>query len=425
MLSPTGQRNETAWLNGIRGVASLIVAFTHFIAGEIEVGFRGFFADPPDENRRFFQLPPFRIIFADQAMVAIFFVVSAYSISIGPLKLRDYAPREKFLSSLASSVFRRPIRLYVPVVALEILSHLAFYLGFYPYTAFWDEHLQSLWDVMVHFFGYMLDAIYPFTPRLPIGLNIQIWTIPAEFRGSCVVYLIILCTSSMRPIMRLAIIQLASLLSLWHLDWITFTFMCGLTICEIRSFQEARQVEILPVYKPASDTIWIRIGKWVLFICGFYLLCIPEKPADDPWSLEYKFLGNFEASEWERYSKISQMWRSLGAAMCIFSISNTPALQAPFNTALAQYLGKISFGLYLVHIMIYRIWRDQLIRYIWWITGSDNQFGWVGAGIILGLVVWWAAHTFYRVVDTRSITIAKWLDTKLKEQEGCCEPLLR
>lgn len=102
---PASPKVDTAWLNDVRGVAALIVAFVHFIADEVEVGFRGYFSEPAEDNRYFFQLPPFRIVFADQAMVALFFIVSGYSVAIKPLRLRDYAPRERFLDGLASSSF--------------------------------------------------------------------------------------------------------------------------------------------------------------------------------------------------------------------------------------------------------------------------------------------------------------------------------
>jgi hypothetical protein len=112
---------DTAWLKGVHSATALIVAFIHFIIGEVEVGFRGYFSEPAENNRYFFQPPPFRVIFADQAMVVLFFIVSSYSISTKLLLLRDYAPCERFLDGLASSVFRRPFRLFTPVIVVELI----------------------------------------------------------------------------------------------------------------------------------------------------------------------------------------------------------------------------------------------------------------------------------------------------------------
>lgn len=58
---------QTLWLDGLRGVAAAIVAIFH--AKELEpesiFGFlsRSFWDDPPEQNRRFIQLPPVYWIF--------------------------------------------------------------------------------------------------------------------------------------------------------------------------------------------------------------------------------------------------------------------------------------------------------------------------------------------------------------------------
>jgi peptidoglycan/LPS O-acetylase OafA/YrhL len=406
---------DTAWLNGVRGIAALIVIFVHFIAGEVEVGFRGYFAEPAEENRYFFQLPPFRIIFADQAMVALFFIVSAYSVSIKPLQLRDYAPRERFLDGLASSVFRRPFRLFAPVIVLETISHIAFYFGLYPWVQLHEYHLQTAWEVALHYLGFILALLHPFTAALPIALNIQVWTIPVEARGSFIVFLLILATSHMSTFGRLLTLAATTWFTIWELDWWLFTFVSGLVICEIRGILDARALDSLNSarFRRASNSIYIRTANWCIFILGFFLLCIPEQPTDNPWVGEYSILGAFDVAHFELFAKISHMWRSLGGVMCIFAMSSSSALQAPFNSSFAQYLGKISFGLYLTHLMVIRLARDELIQLTWWAVGDDNAWGWVGAAAVLTPVIFAVAHVFYLLVDLNSVRLSRWIENKL------------
>lgn len=66
------------WLDGLRGIAAAIVTWFHFTVGEMNTPYRSFWAEPVDENRRLIQFPPFRLIFAGQAMVRLLFVVSGY-----------------------------------------------------------------------------------------------------------------------------------------------------------------------------------------------------------------------------------------------------------------------------------------------------------------------------------------------------------
>lgn len=424
MVMSSEKHDKTAWLTGLRGIAALIVAFTHFIAGELEVGFRDYASDPAEDNRKFFQLPPFRVIFADQAMVAIFFIVSAYSISIGPLRKRDYASRESFLASLASSVLRRPVRLFAPVVVLESISHVAFYFGLYPWTDLFDDQLDSFWKVFLHFWNYLFHSFWPFAgDYIKIGLNVQIWTIPVEFRGSCLVFFLIFCMFNMRPLIRLSVITMIGMYGVIQADWMMFTFLSGLLIAERQSLAEMQSRERLPEHKGLKvkrgwTDGWLSAGNGCLFVLGFYLLCIPEQPASAPWTLGFLPLFALSPSDLHRYLRISQMWRSIGAALFIFSVDNSSILQKPFNLSGVQYLGRISYGLYLVHVIIYRILRDKLIHLIWWALGSDSAWGWIGAAVLLTPTVFLAAHLFYESVDKRAVELARWLESRMQRSHA-------
>ena len=104
---------------------------------------------------------------------------------------------------LASSVFRRPFRLFKPVIMLEIVSEIAFYSRVHPWVQLHDYNLETLWEVAAHFIGFQQASLHPFIAGLPISLNIQIWTIPVEARGSFIVFLLVLATSHMRIFGRL------------------------------------------------------------------------------------------------------------------------------------------------------------------------------------------------------------------------------
>jgi peptidoglycan/LPS O-acetylase OafA/YrhL len=66
-----------------------------------------------------------------RAAVAIFFVISGFSLSYKPIKLlriNDYA---HFSEAMTSSVFRRWLRLFLPVTIIIIFEMLAAYAGFF------------------------------------------------------------------------------------------------------------------------------------------------------------------------------------------------------------------------------------------------------------------------------------------------------
>ena len=123
------------WLDGLRGVAALIVVWFHTTSGKLSTPYRSFWDLPATENRHLIQTLPFRLFFAGPGMVDIFFVVSGYSVSTGLIKLRnDHSSSTSlvgFYKKLSSSVVRRMFRLYFPVLIMSVASHVLFYAGLY------------------------------------------------------------------------------------------------------------------------------------------------------------------------------------------------------------------------------------------------------------------------------------------------------
>jgi peptidoglycan/LPS O-acetylase OafA/YrhL len=83
--------SHTAWLDGARGLAAFFVFLRHFEfcyhrKGSISYGT---VKDPkyPNENHHLLQLPVLRLLYSGEAMVAIFFVISGYALSLKALKL--------------------------------------------------------------------------------------------------------------------------------------------------------------------------------------------------------------------------------------------------------------------------------------------------------------------------------------------------
>jgi len=121
--------SSTSYVNSLRDVACFAVFHQHIawqVANSIQQPYR---AD--DNNYHFFQLPYIRLVYCGMFMVAIFFVLSGFVLAYSPLKKINTPLGPAWDSalprSLSSSLFRRPLRLFVPMMAAVSLNALAVY----------------------------------------------------------------------------------------------------------------------------------------------------------------------------------------------------------------------------------------------------------------------------------------------------------
>lgn len=166
------------------------------------------------------QIPPINLLFKGASMVSLFFVISGYAISLPLLRSRDgSATGVPFFRRLSSTATRRPFRIYLPSTLVYIITQLIFFLGLFrfeptlsndyyaglrPYS-FPLLHIKyAIWCII-----HSLDIsnhgveINTNTDR-PDFMNFttQLWTMPLEWRGSCMVYFTILTMAFWRDSTR-------------------------------------------------------------------------------------------------------------------------------------------------------------------------------------------------------------------------------
>jgi peptidoglycan/LPS O-acetylase OafA/YrhL len=89
----------------------------------------------------------------------------------------------------------------------------------------------------------------------------------------------------------------------------------------------------------------------------------------------------------------------------------TPTLQKPFITPFPQYLGDISYALYITHPLILWTLGMRLLN-----MGNKNvakyTFGFIEAIFVNSFLCFWLADLFWRRVDANSVQFAKWVAKK-------------
>jgi len=471
-LSPR-RHTPTAWLDGLRGYAALLVFFCHyffayfhttkFVYGTVPKPgavvphgnfipygspvWNGTAIDEPMPymNRGIFQLPILRLLVFGDPMVSIFFIVSGYALSMKPLSLirRGPSAQSDLLSSLASSIFRRPVRLLLPCLVSTFLVAIAVRLGLFYYSSLLagDEHggapnfhryfrgwaHEATPDVFPDFYEQFWDWCYSMGAFMDFfnhhhwvmtKYDIHLWTIPVEFRCSLLLYLTLAATAQLTSQARLAILGiLVTGACSWGDMWEMGLFWSGMALCEfdmIRDEEAANSDDL----EQSNVPQW-PVEQWLFtLIAALYLLSYPIIFAE--YTPFYSWMSWLQV-QGLRESDQFRIWHCTGAVLLVMAVSNSKPLKDFFSNRFARYLGRISYALYMVHGPINRALGYSLVFQLWIIFGNRNQMQY-NTAVFIGFVVVFAAvmysaDLFCWTIDEPIVRFAKWLEDSLRDQD--------
>jgi Acyltransferase family len=134
--------------------------------------------------------------------VSVFFIISGYVLSAKPLSLIHSGEIVKLGDSLASSLSRRWLRLYIPVFVTTLLYFTSWHMfGIWTVSPNHEANFRDeLWKFYVEFKNY--SFAFRTGGEDWLSYNFPTWSIPVEFRGSLIIYTSLLafsrCTRNMR-----------------------------------------------------------------------------------------------------------------------------------------------------------------------------------------------------------------------------------
>lgn len=418
-----------AALDGVRGWACLLVFNFHFLftyTWKVAVGW-GF----AGENFGILHLPIIRLLISGHIMVAIFFVLSGYVLSYKPLKLIRSRSWDQVFTTLASSTFRRGLRLYIPSIIGIFLVFLAVRAGVYDYShtvinrgetilGTNEQHpplMKSFWRQFWDWYLTVVHLIDPWNWALYYNYyNPHLWTIPVEFRSSIVLFVTMLATSRLTSRIRMGlVVGLIWFCMRWG-RWDVVHFLFGMIMAEldlINGTWEPSQDEKTPTHKPqnrfrvSSRKFWLAV-----FIFGLYLGSSPN--TGYKWTPFYMWTAKLTPRTYPEPHRFPQ---TIGAVLIVFSINRSKEIQKLFTNPLSQYLGKISYAFYIVHGPILHSLGYSLMPNIWNIVGKETDFQYC-LGFLIGWLIClpisiWAGDVYWRAFDIPSVKFARWLEDKL------------
>jgi len=386
--------SPTAYLDGLRGWAAFLVVFYH--SGKAD-------------NRPWLQLPLIHILDAGHSCVTIFFVISGYVLTYRILKHARKHDPIAVLDTLASSVFRRWMRLYLPTALASLVVALAMQLGLLPSPPTVLEN--HVFRQLMHWTNDTIRASNPFADVrghwhpdvFRTAYLDQMWTIPVEFRGSMIVFVYCVGVIKTPPRTRMALTVAAILGTyLWGVVWIG-TFLAGMLAADISLSLRPEHFASTTLPKTLSDngrvertyTTREHILYTTSFVLSIFILSQPDVLGRPDEPAVWTFLASFIPVSWDGGREYFYLLP--GAFGLVLTVDLYTPLQKPLLHRFSQYLGAISFGLYAMHLPV--IWAVEMrfVRPYCWEVLGDPLWAAVGSLVPLLVLVLCAAEQFDRL----------------------------
>lgn len=368
-------KNQTrvGYIDGVRGIAAMMVMMHHFACAFYPAIIFGTLAQPHVPFERTIAATPLNLFFNGNFAVCMFFVISGFVLS-----------RKFFLTHHLENVIiltiRRYIRLMVPVLGSFFLGYLLLTLHLYynrqiadtTYSWMWLKYLYNFppsivsvfWQGMINIFLHTSGGKY----------NSVTWTIPYEFRGSLLVFLLLAIFGKYSK--RFIVYAIAGLLfwNTYYLGFVLGMIAADETLQVSGFLHRTRVFGILPL----------------LCLLAFYLGSYPQMlPVN---STMYAALP----LPWITNEDSGIFYHTIGAFLLFIIIPQLPAVSSFLSTKPLLFLGKISFSIFLVHLLIITSLSSWLFSVF---LPSLGYHAAVTASFILSLpVIFTAAYLFHRLI---------------------------
>jgi peptidoglycan/LPS O-acetylase OafA/YrhL len=420
--------HATSFLDGLRGVAALLVYLHHHQLwfhgdGKADVILESAFGH--NSEYHIATLPGIRLLFSGgHFAVAVFFVISGFSLSYRPLRLIQSGLHAELSECLSSALFRRWLRLYLPVVAttfvfMTICWMFAIQLGGPPLSSWSGEASAWCKDFLAYSYVFVRPAGAEWLKH-----NIHLWSIPLEFKGSILIYTTLLGLSRCSGTARLYLLLLLTAYFLYVVDgWYCAMFLGGSLLCQIHIARHLCGTN--PVKDHTKGPVFLML---LLMSFALYLGGVPHRPTVEALRLQP---GWYYVSFLKPLAMSNPTWFYLfwSAMLLVYSVSSISQFRTVFESPTCQHLGRVAFGLYLCHGPILWSIGDPVYRLSKEIvrgdtTATEARVGWpIGFDIafflgqlILFPTTLFAAELVAAYVDKPSVAVAKRLYRLSQEQ---------
>ncbi|KAK4123029.1 hypothetical protein N657DRAFT_619535 [Parathielavia appendiculata] len=439
-MSTRPNQRSIKWVEGLRGVTSVLVITTHVSRA---FDFALFWpADSEDGTPRLLQLPYLRIPWQGRIGVPIFAFLTGFVCAYKPLKLAyPQGNTAAALKSIARSAFRRPPRLVLPALVATFISFAVSCLGAYKAA----NRCNSFWvrfDAPDHV-SFRENVRRLFTTSLTTWTNTENifdrhqWAMRPLLIGAFQVYIVLAATIGMRFQYRMLVHLLLIMYWLMNVNALTETFGAMLALGTLLA--ELSQHRPTQNFISSHQRLLTFVVAPLLLLIGGFIGSYPMEHED--WSTWSRFLHKYLVDGGSivvpRDSEPHRRTSAFFIMCAAVSLFLSPALQSLLSHRLLIWLGHHSFAVYLVHGTILRtvaIWIVYGITGEPWEPAGKNEDGtdrepvWIlprgrpyktVAVLVFTVLTYVSAWAWMRWVDSACARVTQWLESKVfGDEEG-------
>lgn len=371
-------------LEGLRGVAALIVFLSH-----VAFGFYPFVQTGQKADLRFdFEwrvwASPLHFVYSGELAVSIFFVLSGYVLS------KKYF-EDKDQGYLTRSAVKRFVRLGAPVFAAVAVGYMLMAAGAFPGHA-GDMPGTFVWEVYRHPVSLptaLKDALYGALLFGRSDYDYVLWTIQLEFFGSMLIFAFFSLFGSYRYRGLVALfVGLMLMLQFPIQGTLLSLFLAGAYL------NDDRIVRILKGWGGVTLLVGLYIGGYNSEMPVYSAVASASNHMQSAFGIKLY---------WPLF------YVGLGAVLIVWSVLASRVIDRLLSSRIPVWLGRVSFGMYLLHSLVlgsvgaavFRTLHPAYTKHYWMAAVLS-----AGVSLAVSLV---CAETFTRIVDGPATRFANYL----------------
>ena len=314
---------KLAYLEGLRGIAALIVVLHHLVLLFYPVLNYG------EENNtlsKHISISPLNIFYNGDFAVCLFFVLSGYVLSYKYV----FSNNPKILIGYA---IKRYFRLMPLIAASVIFVFVVVKLNLFNRASLTsirgsDDWLNDLFKCDTSVVTLIKDVFYGVLFFGNNQYNPVVWSMKIEFIGSVLLFVFLLANHKIKP--KWILFILAFILAFYFKQYYYIAFLLGYALCALN---KSKQLEI------SSTIIKLMLLVIAIMLCSF--------PATwQYWDSSIYCFMHFSAID------LYSFYHVIGSTLLLLLIINHQPSIHFLSTRPVLFLGKISFSMYLFHLIL-------------------------------------------------------------------------